>query len=110
MCMLCPKDLLFIVRLPVDVDEGLAVHTVNVEDPLQVVHLVLEDTSWPATGLPRDRFTLLIQACRVSMQRDKNKIQKCIRNCPLMYLLIRDNETNVRSAESPDYLANRKKS
>lgn len=52
--------LLLIVRLPVDVDEGLAVHVVDVEDPIQVVRLVLEDASWPATGLPRDLFTLLI--------------------------------------------------
>ena len=36
---------LVIVYLPVDVDEGLAVHAVNVEDPIQVVHLMLEDTS-----------------------------------------------------------------
>lgn len=52
---------LFVMRLPVDVDEGLAVHAVNVEDPMQVVHLMLEDTSWPSTGLPCDSFTLLIQ-------------------------------------------------
>lgn len=73
MLVVCCEDLLFIVCLPVDVDEGLGVHVVDVEDPIQVVHLVLEDASWPATGLPRHGFTFLIQTCRVSMQRyDKN--------------------------------------
>lgn len=63
--MVRPEDLqvsfLFIVCLPVDVDEGLAVHAIDVEDPIQVVHLVLEDASWPTTGLPSDGFALLIQ-------------------------------------------------
>lgn len=55
---------LLIEGLPVDVDEGLAVHAVDVEDPIQMVHLMLEDSGWPAACLPRDIFTLLIQACR----------------------------------------------
>ena len=52
---------LLVVLLPVDVDERLAVHAVGVEDPVQVVHLVLEDPSRPAARLPRDLFTLFIQ-------------------------------------------------
>lgn len=71
MFLACPEDLLFIMCLPVDVDEGFAVHAVDVEDPIQVIHLVLEDTSWPATGLPGYSFTLLIQTCRENMQRDE---------------------------------------
>lgn len=92
-----PEDLLFIVCLPVDVDESFAVHTVDVEDPIQVVHLVLEDTSGPATGLPCDSFTLLVQTCRVNMQRDQSNIQKCISNCPIMCLLIRNSGINSPS-------------
>lgn len=32
--LVCPEDLLFIEHLPVDVNEGLAIHTVDVEDPI----------------------------------------------------------------------------
>lgn len=55
---------LFVERLPINIDEGLTVHAVDVEDSIQVVHLVLEDSSWPATGSPRNVFTLLIQTCK----------------------------------------------
>lgn len=60
---------LLVERLPVDVDEGLAVHAVDVEDSIQVVHLVLEDSSGPAAGLPRDVFTLLVQTCKEDVRR-----------------------------------------
>lgn len=63
---------LFVERLPVNIDEGLAVHAVDVEDSIQVIHLVLEDSSWPATGLPRNIFTLLIQPCKGNIP-SKNK-------------------------------------
>lgn len=56
--------LLIIVHLPVDVDEGLAIHAVDVQDAIQVVHFVLDDACWPAAGLPQDRFTFFIQTCR----------------------------------------------
>lgn len=56
----CPSPL-FVESLPVDVDERLAVHAVDVEDPVQVVHLVLKDPCWPSARLPRHFFTLLIQ-------------------------------------------------
>lgn len=62
---------LLVEGLPVDVDEGLAVHAVDVEDPIQVVHLVLEDTGWPAARLPRDIFTLLIESCRENKKGNK---------------------------------------
>lgn len=63
---------LFVERLPINIDEGLAVHAVNVEDAIQVIHLVLEDSSWPATGLPRDIFTLLIQTCKGNVHSKNN--------------------------------------
>lgn len=62
---------LVIVYVPVDVDEGLAVHAVDVEDPVQVVHLVLDDARWPATCLPRHGFTLFIQTWRRREQDTK---------------------------------------
>lgn len=89
MLVVCPEDPLFIVCLPVDVDEGLAVHTVDVEHPIQVVHLVLEDTSWPAAGLPRNGFTLLIQTCRVNMQRDEKIYRNALAIAFLMCLLLK---------------------
>lgn len=57
---------LLVECLPVNIDEGPAVHAVNVEDSVQVIHLVLEDSSWPATGLPCNIFPLLIQTCEVN--------------------------------------------
>lgn len=54
-----------------DVDEGLGVHAVDVEDSIQVIHLVLEDSSGPATGLPRHIFTLLIQTCKGNIHSKK---------------------------------------
>ena len=47
--------------LPLDVDEGLGVHVVDVENPVQMVHLMLEDPGWPATYLPCDWLRLLIE-------------------------------------------------
>ena len=67
---------LFVERLPVNIDEGLAVHAVDVEDSVQVVHFVLEDSSWPATGLPSDIFTLLVQTCKTKCSQEIiNKIR-----------------------------------
>lgn len=57
---------LLVECLPVDIDEGPAVHAVHVQDPVQVIHLVLEDPSWPATGLPCNLLPLLIQTCKVN--------------------------------------------
>ncbi|KFO95616.1 hypothetical protein N300_09126, partial [Calypte anna] len=37
---------------PGDVGEGSGVHAVHVEDPIQVIHLVLGDAGGPAHCLP----------------------------------------------------------
>ncbi|KFQ73987.1 hypothetical protein N335_08144, partial [Phaethon lepturus] len=48
---------------PADVGEGAGVHPVYVEDPIQVVHLVLDDAGSPARSLPAHRLPVLIHAC-----------------------------------------------
>lgn len=86
--MLCVlwSDPSLIECLPVNIDEGLAVHAVDVEDPIQVVHLVLDNSSWPAIGFPCNPFTLLVQTCRVTMETDKKNVQKCFRRMALLIL------------------------
>lgn len=44
-----------------DVDEAPGVHAVDVEDSVQVVHLMLEDPGGPAAGRPAHRLPSLIQ-------------------------------------------------
>ncbi|KFW84020.1 hypothetical protein N305_04757, partial [Manacus vitellinus] len=48
---------------PAHVGEGAGVHAVNVEDPVQVVHLVLYDAGSPAHGLPAHRHPELVHTC-----------------------------------------------
>lgn len=64
---------LFVVCLPVDINEGLCVHAVDVEDAVQVVHLVLDDPGRPATSLPRYSFAIFIETCRVRRQKPETK-------------------------------------
>lgn len=104
MLVICPEDLLFIVCLPVDVDEGLAVHAVDVEDAIQVVHLVLEDASWPATGLPRDSFSLLIQTCR-----GKRKIYSLNSHSVSKWGLAQKSKGTVNKKNAPDTSTDRKR-
>lgn len=77
---LCP---LLIECLPVNINEGLAVHAVNVEDSIQMIHLMLEDSSWPATGLPWNIFTLFIDTCMGNMH-SQNKFLNSL-NFALIY-------------------------
>lgn len=60
----CGTEQSFQLLRPVDVDEGLGVHVIDVEDAVQVVDLMLQDTGRPAACLPRHRFTFFIQTCR----------------------------------------------
>lgn len=77
---LCP---LLIECLPVNIDEGLGVHAVDIEDSIQMIHLMLEDSSWPATGLPCNFFTLLIDTC-IGNMHSKNKFLNFL-NFALIY-------------------------
>ena len=72
--------MLLIVRLPLDVDKGLAIHAVNVEQAVQVIHLVLDDSGRPATHLPTDRFSILVQTCVGAYVSQMHKIngQMCV--------------------------------
>lgn len=74
----CP---LFVKCLPVNIDECLAVHAVDVEDSIQVIHLVLEDSSWPTTGSPRNVFTLLVQTCKGNV-----RVNKSIKMFPFLHV------------------------
>lgn len=59
---------------PAHVGEGAGVHVVDVEDPIQVVHLVLDDPGGPARRLPAHRLPELVHAC--SRGRDELKGKK----------------------------------
>ncbi|KFO72590.1 hypothetical protein N303_14328, partial [Cuculus canorus] len=48
---------------PVDVGEGAGVHPVDVENPIEVVHLMLDDAGGPACCLPAHRLPILIHTC-----------------------------------------------
>lgn len=48
---------------PADVGEGAGVHAVNVQDPIQMVHLVLHDAGGPAHRLPAHRLPALVHPC-----------------------------------------------
>lgn len=49
---------------PVDVCKRLAVHFVNEQAALQVVHLVLDDAGCPPTRLPHHLLSSRVQPCR----------------------------------------------
>ena len=71
---------LLVVRLPLDVDKGLAIHAVKVKQAVQVIHLVLDDSGRPATNLPTDRFSLLVQTCvrAYVLQMHKINCKMCV--------------------------------
>ncbi|KGL76533.1 hypothetical protein N309_00731, partial [Tinamus guttatus] len=48
---------------PMHVGEGAAVHAVDEEDAVQVVHLVLDDAGGPARRLPAHRLPHLVHTC-----------------------------------------------
>ncbi|KAL2300071.1 hypothetical protein Nmel_012030, partial [Mimus melanotis] len=48
---------------PAHVGEGAGVHAVDVEDPIQVIHLVLDDPGGPARRLPAHRHPALVHTC-----------------------------------------------
>ncbi|KFV70329.1 hypothetical protein N307_03609, partial [Dryobates pubescens] len=48
---------------PGDVGEGVGVHAVDVQDPIQMVHLMLDDAGSPACCLPAHWLPVLIHTC-----------------------------------------------
>ncbi|KFO63394.1 hypothetical protein N302_09679, partial [Corvus brachyrhynchos] len=48
---------------PAHIGEGAGVHAVDVEGPVQVIHLVLDDPGGPARCLPAHWLPELVHAC-----------------------------------------------
>lgn len=59
----CSRKILIIHLHPVDVCKRLAVHFVNEQAALQVVHLMLDDTCCPSTRLPHHLLPFGVQPC-----------------------------------------------
>lgn len=78
----CSRKVLVIHLHPVDVCKCLAIHFVNEQAALQVVHLVLDDASCPPTGLPHHLLSSGVQPCKGSYSLGEDML-----NCIILNLL-----------------------
>lgn len=82
---------------PVDVCKCLAIHFVNEQAALQVVHLVLDDACCPPTGLPHHLLSSGVQPCKGSYSLGEDMLNCVTLNlltifpCPWMFLFTRGN-------------------
>lgn len=76
----CSRKILIIHLHPVDVCKRLAVHFVNEQAALQVVHLVLDDTGCPSARLPHHLLPSGVQPCKVSYSLGKDMLNRIIFN------------------------------
>lgn len=102
-----PAGKLIIHFHPVDVCKCLAVHFVDEQAALQVVHLVLDDTGCPSARLPRHLLPSGVQPCKVIYSLGKNMLNCVVFNltfpCPwlFLFLFMATGEGNVDSNPDP---------
>lgn len=105
----CSTKALVIHLHPVDVCKCLAIHFVNEQAALQVVHLVLDDACCPPTGLPYHLISSGVQPCKGSYSLGEDMLNCIILNlltnfpCPWMFLFTCGNIRKELNTSSPSW-------